>query len=750
MRFWILCFSVLFRLMALHAQQLAVARDTLCVMENGKVLKMPWANGINYSNLSNLDLNFDGIKDLVVYDRVNHLNMGRFRCFIKTGNPGSTTYSYSPELSYYFPTVYNWALCLDYNCDGKEDLFCSTNSGIKVYRNESSPSNPINFVLAKSIINSNYNPGGPPLIGNIYASSVGAPGFADVDNDGDIDILSFSSQGFLIEYHKNRSKETYGHCDSLNYEFQDDCWGKFAESSCSILLNQCLPKPLQNKELTINGNKVYHAGSCLTCFDSDGDGDKDLVMGDIACNNVQYAHNTGNLSSAFMGDTTALYPNYPNKNNTLRIQINNFPCAYYVDADGDQKKDLVATPSAFGSENTASVWFYRNTSVTNTVNFQFVKKNLLQDEMIEVGQNAFPVVFDENGDGKKDLLIGTYGYYQTNTLQSKLTLYRNTGSNAQPTYSLITRDYAGLSAQNLNHVMPSIGDIDNDGDKDLLIGTSSGQIHWLENTAGAGNACNFSIFKNNPFSFTTPSAEAAPQLFDMDLDGKKDLMIGMKNGRVAYYRNTGSSSVPAFSLITSTFGNIDVRDNSGTFWIDGYAVPFFYREGGQTKLISGSITGNLFLYTVPLNISQNCTLVNPSLNNYNEGAQSAPFLEDVNADGKPDLFLGNAGGGLSFFSSASPYVSIQENESIHLSDCVQLFPVPTKDKLRVILKNLDVDAASLQLLDLSGRILAYYPLTGYETEIDLKGLNSGLYLGVIQIQKEGKTRQLSRKILISE
>jgi hypothetical protein len=54
--------------------QLLVARDTITVRENGYVLKMPWANGINYSNVSNIDLNFDGKKDIVIFDKINQLN----------------------------------------------------------------------------------------------------------------------------------------------------------------------------------------------------------------------------------------------------------------------------------------------------------------------------------------------------------------------------------------------------------------------------------------------------------------------------------------------------------------------------------------------------------------------------------------------------------------------------------------------------------------------------------------------------
>ena len=177
-----------------------------------------------------------------------------------------------------------------------------------------------------------------------------------------------------------------------------------------------------------------HAGACLMCFDRDADGDKDLIIGDISCNTLEYCQNNGTIANAVISDTTKRFPNYPNVASTNQILFNSFPCAHYVDIDNDDKNELIASPNTFGSENARSVWLYKNTSSTGTVNFQFVKNNFLQDEMIEVGQMSRPILIDVNSDGKKDLLVGGGGIYLNGARRPRFYLYENLGTLAQPVF----------------------------------------------------------------------------------------------------------------------------------------------------------------------------------------------------------------------------------------------------------------------------------------------------------------------------
>lgn len=724
--------------------QLPIAYDTISVKEGSRVLKMPWGNGLNYANFSNVDLNFDGKKDLVSFDKLNQFGVGRFRCFIKTGLNGSETYTFNPGLSYNFPAAANWAVMIDYNCDGNEDLFCSASGGMMVYKNIGSLSSGMSFSLAAPLLYS-YYPGSGST--NLYASSAGAPGIADIDNDGDVDILTFSPQGVFIEYHQNMSMEAYSNCNHLDtFQLNTGCWGKIIENNCGINLNQnCAFKPWPEYHPELNNS--LHAGSCLTCFDADGDLDKDLILGDISCNHVQYAHNAGSSSNALISDTTKLYPNYPNKNSTVQIKMNNFPCTYNVDVNGDGKKDLIASPNAFGSENTNSVWYYKNTSLTPTVNFQFQKNNFLQDEMIEVGQNSFPVTFDYNADGKRDLLIGTFGYYNTGNLKAQLTLYENIGTLSQPSYSLITRDYAGVSTQSLSYAIPTTGDIDNDGDEDILIGTSNGKVHWLVNTAGAGNICAFT-FSNSPFNITTLSAVAASQLFDINKDGKLDLLIGGKNGRIAFYKNTGTPNAPTFAKKSNFFGGVDVKGDPNLYGIDGYASPYFYNDQTAVKLLVGSVSGQIFYYNIPTLTNDSCTaaLINNSTNSINEGAQSSVCYEDINNDGKRDLFIGNAGGGLQLLSSKSPYVGIKDAE-MNYHSVIQLFPIPASQILNIYISTIEVERCNISVFNILGKEVLTHTFTSNAGELNIEQLSSGIYFLKFVIQNRSGSFSLTKKII---
>lgn len=708
-----------------YFSQLPVGYDTLQVLENGKVLYSSVCGGINYSNVSMGDVNGDGKKDIILYDRIHFFNYGEVKCFLNIGNTGEAKYRYDYYISKAFPRLLNWAIFKDFNNDGKVDIFTYTTGGIKVFRNTSSVGG-ISFQLYKSILYSNYNPGGNAVYAPIYASSIGLPGIEDIDKDGDWDLLSFTSTGFSVEYHINKSKELYGHSDSLIFELGNNCWGGFSEGNCSVTLNNC-----SNRwGLFDEGHRVYHSGSCITCIDIDHDNDQDLLLGDVSCNNILFLYNSGSAGVALISDTTKLFPNYPSKGTTTIIKVNNFPCAYYEDFDNDGKNDMCVSPNLSAGENYNCLWFYKNVGTTQKDSFVFMKKNFLIENTIDVGDGALPLIIDINADGKKDLLIGNLGYYNMmwpNSNVSTLTYYENRGTSTVPSYSLITRDYLNLSSLHKLNLAPTSGDIDGDGDIDIILGDSQGRLHWLENTAGPGVPCNFSIVHQNAFGILASNPPAYPFLFDVNEDGKLDLIIGNKQNKIMYYQNIGTLTAPSFSLITNNFGNVNTALNTIAYTGDGGCVPFMYKENNKKYLLCGSISGNLFLYDqIEGNYTTSFRLLDTMLNGIRAGVRSAPQYVDINGDGMRDLIVGNYAGGIYYFSSKA--VGIEEvlldKEDIHL------FPNPISTDIYIQFNFMIPNNIEWQLTDITGKRIdvVFYPIHSILWRGDLSALSAGIYV----------------------
>lgn len=682
--------------------------DTVQVQVGSTQLKNPWAGGLNFCQLSPIDLNMDGIKDLFVFDRSGN----RISTYINNGTPNTVDYVSAPQYVRNFPPLHDWALLADYNCDGKEDIFTYSNvgGGIAVYKNTSTAASGPQFQLVKNILYTNYQ----PTVANLYVSSVDIPAIVDVDNDGDLDVLTFWVLGTYVEYHKNLSMETYGTCDSLNFMLKNQCFGFFSEngSNNGVNLNDTCTSNVSSPEKLANER---HSGSTVLSFDQDGDGDKEILLGDISATNMVMLHNDGSIFANHM-DTADL--NYPSYNTPINVTL--FPAAFYLDVDNDGLKDLIVSPNAANvSEDFTSVYFYKNVGTANNVVFNYVKNNLLQEEMIETGEGAYPVFFDYDNDGLQDLFIGNYAYYAPGPDQSKVSLYRNTGTAFNPKFDLITRDYASLNSLNLLAMAPTFGDLDNDGDKDMVIGDYNGHIHYFENIAPAGNTANFVLSQPNMTSITSNAvidvgSFATPQIIDVDRDGKNDVVIGSRAGKLAYYRNTSGTS-PQLDSITSFFGGVNVtKVNSST----GYSVPFLYDYNNSYRLLVGSESGYIYQYdNIDNNLGGTFNLRDSAYMSLREGLRTAPTLGNINNDTLLDMVIGNYAGGVSLFmgdaTTGISYASAPEA-------IFTLYPNPAGDHISLTVTTGEPGSAEMRI----------YTLLGQEVMRTTIGLNSAEQINV--------------------
>ncbi|HOW32759.1 MAG TPA: VCBS repeat-containing protein, partial [Bacteroidales bacterium] len=401
-------------------------------------------------------------------------------------------YEYHPEYAGSFPPVEHWMQLVDYNNDGREDVFTYTTGGIKVYRNDSQDMPAFTLVSGPYLVSLQGT-----TLTNIFVTYVDYPAIVDVDNDGDKDILTFWGLGSFIEWHKNLSMEYYGNADSLEFEKVSDCWGYFAEGAenNSIKLDTCPEYATGHGMIpSLKSSDPKHTGSTLLVLDFNGDGLYDLALGDVDYSTLLLLTNGGTAQDANMVSFSSSFPQAADP-----VNIVSFPACSATDVNNDGRIDLIASPfepSLIRSDGMNSCRLYLDTGNNAAPQYSLKQNDFLQDEMIDLGLGAYPLFFDYNADGLNDLIVGNYGYLDSSYYDplhgltceyiSSLALFENTGTANVPVYKLLTRDYLGISALKMQSLIPAAGDVDGDGVTDLLCGNSKGKMVYVHNRAGAG------------------------------------------------------------------------------------------------------------------------------------------------------------------------------------------------------------------------------------------------------------------------
>lgn len=699
--------------------------DSVPVLKNGDTLLLAFAGGLNNPQFSDLDLDRDGKPDLFVFDGSSNT----FKTFLNKGAVGEVRYQYAPQYISKFPQGLNSFVHLkDYNCDGEPDLYSQASGGILLHRNDYLNTGDLSFTqITPNYIVSDY---GLPFMVNIWNSASDIPGIDDVDQDGDVDLVVFPLSSNSLELHQNKATQI-NDCDSLAYSWITSCWGHFYENALDngIVLNyNCKGGP----DIPDSVLHDAHSGSTLLLVDLDKDGDKDVLLGDISFGNMVAVINGGDVNTANMVSYDSLFPSYDTPVDFI------YPVAFYLDIDNDQVKDIVVSSNAPGvSNNYQSAWFYKNNGQTDSLVLHLEQTNLLQDEMIEVGEGAYPVFFDYNVDGLKDLVIGNYGYYSPSGIyQSKLTLYENTGTLNDPVFEYVTDDYANLSSLNLQGIYPAFGDLDGDGDQDLMMGDYSGRLHYLENTAGASNEANFVINALNYQSIDIGDY-ATPQVVDVNGDNLLDLIVGEMSGTINYFENTGTSLSPIFSTTPTDnkLGDIDVSPLCCT----GYSVPYMTKDSAHNRVLYvASEYGKIYYFE---NIDGNVTgTFTKSDSIMNVTGRIAVSGANILGQSDEELVVGSILGGVSLLKSGEDlYVSNQPY--LPLNQSVQIFPNPIQDELFVS-SNID-QIVTVKLYDLLGQMLISEKMFKKNSVLHTKNLNSGVYI----LSIENKYEQIQYKVV---
>lgn len=337
---------------------------------------------------------------------------------------------------------------------------------------------------------------------------------ADIDGDGDLDILGAARDGNEVAWWENGTihrnalypaespvdnavSGAYGvEAADLDMDGDMDMVGVAAGSGQVAWWQNTAGDGSAWSKVTVDGS--FGGARAATTADVDGDGDLDVLASGINANAIAWWENLNGDGSSWQEHSV----------------VNGFTGAFWVDAaDIDRDGDVdVLGAAAFGG-NTAA-WF-ENMDGSGTSWSQTTLSNTFQ---LAVGIHAA----DVDGDGDQDILGASFGAFPSGAGGRVVWWENGAGWTLHP----VDNSYLGA-------VGVYSGDVDGDGDIDVVGAANvDEEFTWWENLNGSGTSWNRQAVGSD---FANAEGVYAA---DLDGDGDMDILGGSQiDNTVAWWEN---------------------------------------------------------------------------------------------------------------------------------------------------------------------------------------------------------------------
>jgi len=346
------------------------------------------------------------------------------------------------------------------------------------------------------------------------------PNFCDLDADNDQDLLVGRDEHGFIYYQNTGTpnnaiwetdittfadlgNETYWNSPDLT-DLNGD--GKFdlvfgsASGPLNYYLNSGTPtSPTWQLNTALFGGVMDVGGASNPIFfDWDGDGDLDLFTGS-QLGDIKYFENTGSIFGPAWEENSSYF---------VSLKHSIYSAVTIGDVNDDNFLDAIV-----GDLN-GKLFYHRNTGL----GFFFETEVM---SSVNLGGWSAPRLVDFDNDDDLDIVAGNEA--------GNLTYLENQGSAASPDWVIIPGFFGGIDVG--TNCVPAIGDLDEDGDLDILTGNLWSEVQYFENLGESW------VENPEPIQGITGNQNTTPAFADLDADGDLDITLGQYNGTFNYYRN---------------------------------------------------------------------------------------------------------------------------------------------------------------------------------------------------------------------
>ena len=434
----------------------------------------------------------------------------------------------------------------DIDADGDLDLFTEdwSPSALRFWENVGTPQSYAYNLVTTNWQNLQVSPGGKL-----------SPCFADLDTDGDLDLLVGTGAGTVYYYRNDGTPQnaqmTYVTNNYFNIDVGDDASPELADIDGDGDLDLFVGRSSPEGQFATQGDMFFYENigtpqaatfefvtSNYLSFDSgiysiprltdiDGDGDPDLFC------RMGYSLILYRNQGAF-GNPNFVYET----ENFGGISVNTMmPWFCDVDADGDY--DLFCGSGAIPGP--PGLYLFLNQGTPQNPQFSLYSSNLLPGVFSQSSVVITPSAADVDSDGDYDLFVSDNDalfYY-----------FENVGTPTRFQYQFVTSNWQNIADTTIGgHRFSCFYDMDQDGDLDLFISSEAiGLYPWDKNLMfyrNLGTPQNAQMVLENEDLFPELMIwQAAPFLIDIDQDGDGDMFVGDSWGGIRYFKNvTGDTN----------------------------------------------------------------------------------------------------------------------------------------------------------------------------------------------------------------